>query len=131
LNKWETTALLKTKEESVKRMKRVETMSKTTEELEAAGYKKYVGKGFITFKNTNTLFQKRFRNEHGETTYFIDCWYYEDHDEFQCEASLYRDTTRVGVELVLSDFKNIQKVEAEIEALWYCIGGTINPHNND
>lgn len=73
----------------------------TDEQFKAAGYHRFDG-GSCKLNHSDYLWQKRFRNERGETLYFVNCWVYlpktiggwEYHGSVMAESTMHESDDR-------------------------------------
>lgn len=96
--------------------------------LLSAGYKKYVSESTRTFKSTNTMYQKKVKDDVG-VKYFINVYEYKfiDRDnkkylsyqsEVQFNGELPEDSLVTNtIEVILFE-RNLTKVEATFENMW-------------
>lgn len=74
--------------------------------------------------HANRMFQKRFRNDKGQTKYFITFYeyYHEDLDEFNYEVSLQFEKDRYVMNIMLfaiDEKMTLKDIEQEVYAIWY------------
>lgn len=102
-------------------------MSTIQRELIGNGYKKHVSQSYRSFHSTDTLFQKRIRDNKG-TKYFIDCWWYDNSaiptlveigkgEMVQFECQFYNVDNSAVMNVTLFE-KDVSKVEEYFEKIW-------------
>ena len=74
--------------------------------------------------NSNRMFQKRFKNDKGQTKYFITFYeyYHEDIDEFNYEVDLQFEQDKYIMNILLfgiHDDMTLEDIEREVYAIWY------------
>ena len=92
--------------------------------LLAKGYGKSVSKHYLTYKSTDTLYQKRITDEIGKK-YYINIWWYPEkyYGETHVPESIQAEVQFTGYEDdettdVLLFTKDLVKIEAKFEEIW-------------
>lgn len=89
------------------------------------GYRKHVSKHHLTFKMTDTLYQKRITDDKG-TKYFVDAWYYpaiqyssvfvDESVQIECQFSGKREGETFANVILFE--KDIDQAEKTLENMW-------------
>ena len=95
----------------------------TDELLLENGYKEYQPDR-IFHPYANRFFQKRFKNEKGQTKYFITIYKYEDLDSktqsYNVDLQFEKDTYTMNILLfAINDKMTIEEIEAEVYKIWW------------
>lgn len=95
----------------------------TRELLLANGYKEWEPNKIFR-PSSNKMFQKRFRNDKGQTKYFITIYEYfhEDLDEFNYEVDLQFEKGKYTMNITLFAINknmSLEEIEQEVYAIWY------------
>lgn len=96
----------------------------TEEILLAAGYRRYTD----SFSNADWLYQKRIRDENGNTVYFIDLYYYkfDDHNSWELRMSFERDDPLfdyMHVKVHVREERTVEDVEAIASRIFVSMEG--------
>lgn len=91
--------------------------------LLANGYKKYND----NFYNADCLFQKRIRNEKGQTKYFIDFYKYtsiiHNKTDYEVRLSTEKDKYALRVHLyAIGNEMTLEEIEKEVDDIWHKLG---------
>lgn len=94
----------------------------TDELLLENGYKEWEPNLFHQF--AKKMFQKRIRNEIGQTKYFITIYKYEDLDSktqsYNVDLQFEKDNYTMNILLfAINDKMTIEEIEQEVYAIWY------------
>lgn len=108
----------------------------TTESLIAAGYREHPVNRILT-PYADRFFQRRFRDENGCTSYFLDACLYAGvngrPDSWACNARLYRDavdTNGFDIKIHARPEDSVESIEAFIAAAYERLGCVPDAHNN-
>ncbi len=108
-------------------------MEINSENLIKSGYKEW-GKKHLFDQYSNRFFQKRFRNEKGDTRYFIDFVEYTVNGKLDYEVCLQFEQDRYCMNIRLFAIDNsmsIEDVEQEVYAIWYGLDCKYYERNED
>lgn len=97
----------------------------TEEILLAAGYRRYTD----SFSNADWLYQKRIRDVNGDTSYFINLYYYKFAARNSWELSMTFDRhdplfNRIEVRIPVSEERTIEDVEAIASRIFVLMEGS-------
>ena len=90
----------------------------TDEILLNNGYKKYPDNLF----GSECLFQKRIRNEKGQTKYFISFYKYkhDDRDDnYEVDLQFEKDKYVINIQMVAIDNMTLEEIEQEVYKIWW------------
>lgn len=72
--------------------------------------------------SANTLYQKRFRNELGQTKYFINFYEYIHEDKsinYEVELQFEKDKYVMNIQMFAIDDMMLEEIEQEVYKIWY------------
>lgn len=92
-------------------------------QLHEAGYKKHVSNYYENFRKTNTLFQKKIKDERG-VLYFINIWWYDRNkydlgsieEDIEIETQFWKDGNPFTVVILFE--KDVDKAEEYLYHMW-------------
>lgn len=80
------------------------------------GYKEYTD----ILKHRNTFYQKRFKNEKGQTKYFINFYKCLSYEGYEVDLQFEKDKYVMNILLFAIDEKmTLKEIEQEVYAIWY------------
>lgn len=89
------------------------------DELTSLGYKEYISDWYHKFQCTDTLYQKKVKDDKG-IRYFIDIWYYPEvmeHISIQIECQLYNQENTAAMDITLFE-QDPKKAEEYLQYMW-------------